>query len=375
MHLALHPAMLIPVLVLAFAAAAWACMNGEPPSHDQLLGKPNLTISDAEKQLRRTRVVGALEAPHQPGTSLLWCSTMQLAWNELAETMNGGPGPLRVDGDCPLADRLNASVASRDDLDPGSFVAMAGFGQDGILEKIKAALKEKFSGAASPGLLPASVPPGEILAYAYLFKNLEFPEPFLRRKVALRMGDTDLKSFGLWNEHGLREWGKLAKQIEILAYESPSRWAAELRTKVAEDRVIVARLEPGATLADTVKAALAMKTAEEPLRFENSDTLIVPLMNFDVTRSYSELTGRTLTGTKASGTVSYAKQNIRLRLDERGAILKSEAAIGVTSAPVRRDPKTMICDGPFLLLFARRGAEAPYFAMWVENPELLERWK
>jgi hypothetical protein len=34
----------------------------------------------------------------------------------------------------------------------------------------------------------------------------------------------------------------------------------------------------------------------------------------------------------------------------------------------------MIFDKPFLIVLERVGATAPYFAMWVDNPELLVPW-
>jgi len=63
-----------------------------------------------------------------------------------------------------------------------------------------------------------------------------------------------------------------------------------------------------------------------------------------------------------------ALQNIRFRLDERGAILKSEAAM---AACLPNEPRQFIFDKPFLILLERHDAAQPYFALWVDNPELL----
>ncbi|MBS0195763.1 MAG: hypothetical protein JSR77_03300 [Planctomycetes bacterium] len=365
----------IAALITSAIAGAGALALSEPPKHDDILGKPGIVASDADKDLKHTRMVGAYETPHDPGTSLMWCGTFQMAWNELANTMNGGPGPLRLKPDHPLAAQLNGSAASKADLDAASYVADSGFGRDGILERIKKSLADTFHGAASPSLLPLTMEGDDILAYAYLFKNLEFESPFIRAKAPMKFGDAKLKTFGLWHDRDLKDWYAVAKQVEVRDYQSPTMWAVELKSKSKGDRLIVARLTPGRTLADTCKAALAMKSPEA-MHFEDDDTLRVPLMNFDATRSFNELVGKIVEGAKGAGRITFAKQNIRFRLDERGAVLKSEAAIGVTAAaPMRpKTPKIMVCDGPFLLLMIREDAANPYFAMWVDNPELLEKW-
>jgi hypothetical protein len=45
---------------------------------------------------------------------------------------------------------------------------------------------------------------------------------------------------------------------------------------------------------------------------------------------------------------------------------------GVEEPPVRQH--RMIFDKPFLLLMQRQGAKVPYFALWVDNAELLVPW-
>lgn len=69
-------------------------------------------------------------------------------------------------------------------------------------------------------------------------------------------------------------------------------------------------------------------------------------------------------------------QSVRFRLDEYGAILKSQAA-GVVKCAVkqRKKPRQFVFDKPFLILLERKGAGQPYFALWVDNAELLVPWK
>ena len=64
----------------------------------------------------------------------------------------------------------------------------------------------------------------------------------------------------------------------------------------------------------------------------------------------------------------FAGQSIRFRLDERGAVLKSEAASAGGDGY-----RQMVFNKPFLILLKRRDAGKPYFALWVGDPELLVR--
>ena len=63
-----------------------------------------------------------------------------------------------------------------------------------------------------------------------------------------------------------------------------------------------------------------------------------------------------------------ALQTIRFRLDKSGADLESEAQL--MALPV---PSHYRFDRPFLVLMRKRGAARPFFAMWVDNAELMTR--
>ena len=103
--------------------------------------------------------------------------------------------------------------------------------------------------------------------------------------------------------------------------------------------------------------------------------LIVPVVDFDRAREYTELYGHTIhaANKELDGLpIIFAKQSIRFRLDERGAVLRSEAGIGMGGGIAQRH---LIFDKPFLILLERKDANNPYFALWVGNAELLQSAK
>jgi hypothetical protein len=107
--------------------------------------------------------------------------------------------------------------------------------------------------------------------------------------------------------------------------------------------------------------------------FGGEDALVIPLLNFDLWQEYDALYKEVVTpGPLQDGRVVLAIQDIRFRLDECGAILKSEARMVEKKCEAKSDgPRQFIFDKPFLLLLERHGAKQPYFAIWVDNPELL----
>jgi hypothetical protein len=70
---------------------------------------------------------------------------------------------------------------------------------------------------------------------------------------------------------------------------------------------------------------------------------------------------------------SEVKQLVRFQLNEKGAVLKSEATIAVAALAIARplNLHIMVFDKPFLILMKQARAPRPYFALWVGNASLL----
>ena len=343
--------------------------------HDARFTSEKLLAATSD-QLRATGITPHLDAPIEPGRSVLWCATFQLAWNEVCSLIGED---IHFDEDPSMVAILNRKSATKADLDEASYVALAGFVRDGIYGQIPKALERKFKGAARPHLLPnpAVAPrPQDIVAYAYFFKNLEFPTPFERLGEPLDFAGMRVDCFGIGREYK-PDHHRLYPQVRILYYEGPDDFAVELRTKSVGDRVIFAKRRPGTTLLQTVTATEERIAASEPANAVTGDVLIVPKFNFDLTRSYNELIGRSLVvknpAVAKDLVLLAAIQNIRFQMDEKGVRLRSESHMQFgCAAPALPQPEhVMIFDKPFMVVLKREGANAPYFALWVDNSELL----
>ncbi|MEI8196514.1 MAG: hypothetical protein WCI73_11445 [Phycisphaerae bacterium] len=344
-------------------------------SHREAFSDEGLIQANAN-QLHATQVTAHMEVPLQPGQNMLWCGSFQLAWNETCTLAGGqllfrGPQPESVAS-------LNRKLFDATDLDEASYVALAGYVRDGIVDQIAARLKQKFDGHANPMMLPKhelSQRPQDLVAYAYLFKNLEFPVPYERGTVPLPFGNGAVKCFGMGPQYKPgRE--QMAGQTLIHDYVSADNFVIELQTKTPGERLILAKITPEKTLAQTV-AAVQRRSVIKPTPALPEDVLVIPKSNFDITRSYDELCGRhllpTATGMANDLFLLAALQNTRFQMDETGVRLQSESTMYFgCSAPHNPPPvHRMIFDKPFLIMMSRADAKHPYFALWVANPELL----
>ncbi len=103
--------------------------------------------------------------------------------------------------------------------------------------------------------------------------------------------------------------------------------------------------------------------------------MAVPKLNFDLRKDFHELEGLTLepgptAKIKTRLTLTKAQQLVRFQLNEKGAILKSEATITMKALAIMPGHQ-LIFDRPFLILMKQTGSPKPYFALWVGNASLL----
>ncbi|HEY8666862.1 MAG TPA: hypothetical protein VIL86_09365 [Tepidisphaeraceae bacterium] len=364
--------------LVAAGVLGFLCVGGGScQPHGRAFSEKGLLQASAE-QLAGTDVQAHREVAIRPGRNVLWCGSFQLAWNAACELVGG---ELRFGGKQPeMVTLLNRKEMTAGDVDAGSYVAVAGFVRDDVYKRIDAALREKFAGHASPTLLPdpkLTPRPQDMVVYSYLFKNLEFAVPYEKGDGPLQFdGKTPVAWFGMGRNYKPGR-GRMAEQTLILDYAGPEDFVVELKSKSVRDRLILARVRPGQTLAETMAAVQKRVAAAKPQPADAADVLMVPKMNFDITRKYRELTGRQVAATKAGMAedlvVLAADQKTRFQMDEKGVRLKSESRMqmGCSAEAHPRPGHEMIFDGPFLVMLQEREAREAYFGLWVGNGELL----
>jgi hypothetical protein len=180
-------------------------------------------FSGSSDSLRQTVIVPTLDTPFPSGKNVIWCSSFQLAWNEIRDKVVGAP--LTVVGAEEVATRLNTASQSASDLEPGTFYAASGRVNDGIVNKIKKDMATKFPSHIPPNFAQDAQEPDGILAYSYLAASVPFPHPFQQAQVAFgnsRGRKTKVEAFGVWG-YGA-QYEEIRRQVGILFCELARSW-------------------------------------------------------------------------------------------------------------------------------------------------------
>jgi|GEM_PF-686690 len=327
---------------------------------------------------RRTDVWPHPSAPIVPGRNYVYCATFAIAWESACQQFGGRP--LQLVGDPPLAQALNEHLFPASSLAEDCYLAAAGPGNDGFRKQLAAQMQRKF-----PGFVPVLIDPDKqdhiVQLYAYLFKALPFHVAFdAIRDPPLVFGDGDdrlaVAGFGTMNLSDDWRADQLRSQVTILDYVSDDDFVVSLRTANWRDVIVLAKMPAEKNLGAAITAVrnrIARPDPETDGHLMATESLAIPKLTFSLERVYSELVPREIVGTSLY--ISIAKQIIKFRIDETGAVLESESVIVGDNGHTPRFPagqRKFIFNRPFLIYLIERDAEEPYFAAWIENPELME---
>jgi hypothetical protein len=357
---------------LALLPVAFVAAESPSPSHADAFSKEGLVKADVS-QLKDTQLVAHPDVTLAKDENVIWCGTLQLAWNKAIDLVGE---KLTFENPPPLVALLNREDFTAAELSADSYVAIADFERNHVEAEIRAALEKTFHGAAAPELIPpvpADPGPFDFVAYAYLYKNLAFTDPFSDNEP-ISFGGTPVKNFGFMRDVD-RLPAAVLQQVTICDYQSRDDLVIKLKTKAVDDELILAKVPPGSTLQATINSVLKRAAAGDAEPAGKSDRMAIPKLNFDLKKDFNELQGLILTPSPSSPIktklrLEKAQQLVRFQLNEKGAVLKSEAVITMRALAMAPGHQ-LIFDQPFLILMKQSKASGPYFAMWVGNASLL----
>jgi hypothetical protein len=344
------------------------------------------TFSGSSSSLKQTSIMSTLDSPCPNNKNVIWCSSFQLAWNRMKDDVIGAP--VEVVGAEELAARLNTAGQSEADLESDSFYAAAGRVKDGIISKIHKEMTVKFPSHSVPDFSDIAGIPEGILAYSYLTANVPFKYPFRQFRKGLAFTDsqgveTEVGAFGVWGWNSL--YNKMRQQVEILYLQEDreginrdlriKEFAVDLSRHSEPYQVVAAVVEPKASLAQTLDyVSSRINDFRQEINYERTssledmDVLIVPEMFWEIEHDFNELLDKIVANANPAMPIITAKQRIKFKLDRCGAMLESEAIIAAAAIP-----RYFIFNRPFLIYIKKRECEQPFFVMWVDNAELLNR--
>lgn len=316
-------------------------------------------------------LVPSLAVDHVPGRDLAWSAGLSMAWRTLAQTL--GPEVRLADAAPAQARALLDSLAQvpPQAVPESVLMAMAGHQSGAWLQEVRRRAVLRWGEDVTLPSLPTTSHPDQLSAYATIRASLPFEVPFASSPSLLLFEARPVQSFGIWADIDAARRQRRADQVivhhhRVLDDDDPAdvdeAFVVELLTTSPESRVIVARIPPRQTFGETVQVALEMLD-EDPARMGPEDTLRIPRVNLELDRAHGELQGVPVGHT----TLGTLRQHLRLSLDEGGLDLVADGSFGGLSLP----PRTMLCNGPFLLMLVRRGCDVPYVAVWIASRRFL----
>jgi len=346
--------------------------------------------------LKATKITPIMEATIDTHENLIFCSSFQMVWNEMCNKF--ADGPLEIFEAPKYTENLNKLYKQPALIDSESYIAMSGLGKENIVKKINQTVKKRFGHLAEDELPPPLkhiLAPNDIMAFSYLYKNLEFAESFENiNPIAMTINNNIFlaNAFGIIGEHGKE---KLYKQLKIKYFNdrtseinAPKGVIISLITNSSTDELIIYDITIQGTLLDNYKNvnALIKANVEEKFSSDNNivyingcasfsiDKLAIPKLNFNIFHELIELKNKRVLNQSLKKynhvtIIKSAIQKIALKLDEKGVKLMSYAELHFKGAAFR--PKQIIIKCPFIIILKNKDKDYPYFMSYVCNNEVL----
>lgn len=279
----------------------------------------------------------------------LWVGTLDLAWKDLKEKI--GLDKIELKGEMPqIAKDLNESIFSKEMLDSNDY-------------------EIKVERTATNGYK----------IEATLDKELNFLEVFdnFSNDYKWTFGDSEeyIKYFGINNSSS----EKMNKNIEILFYNKISEnnfhsndFAIKLKTKEG-DEIILYRTDDNKSF-DEYYEDIKNKSKEYTGRteFEEDDELRIPYVRVNGIISYDELYEKEIINTE-NLCIFDVIQNVNFSLNEKGCNLSSKATMVTEYMGIGDDTKLCYFQDKFVIFMKEADIENPYFALKVDNTDILEK--
>lgn len=391
---------ILKTLVILFILLALALLALPRLPNNKNLPRPQpdisipLAFNGDSIALKATEIVPTLDTPIPDHKNAVWCASFLAGWKMMEQNL--AKGPVALDRAPEMVKALNAADDPRPSIPPSMLYVAAGWNDEGIVDQIRNGMHQKFPDN-SPPVFPG-ITPDSFVTYAYLETHVKFPIPYNQNDEALVFTNssgkpTRINSFGVPLKDA-NTYFKLRAQPCVIFYgdmawpagsygEVPNEFVIDLCPTSAPDQVLVARIARRPTLAAAVAYVETKITgwgyAQYARQFEHapadsglrdSEVLLVPDLHWFISHDFSELEGKTLVNpTLKRQPLSVAREDIAFYLDKSGAGVRAESREFATATP-----RNFIVNQPFLLYMKKRGAPMPYFAMWVDNAELLCPW-
>jgi len=342
--------------------------------YDNFLVKEPEEIKLSDSSASNIAVTPVLDTRIDKKKNLIFCSTVQMAWNELTKV---NEKTIEISNPSEYVSKLNLLTNQLPLASKDAYFIMSGLADNLTPQKIKEALKSKFG-----KVLPASeldmnliIKPGNVYAFSFLFKNLIFKKEFQKIDRHLFKFDGEksyVKAFGFSPSSSEKE--EMIKQCDVYYDKKNSTisnnfFVIKMKAKTDSDEIVISNFNPEETLEKTYKTINDfINNPENKGLIRNYSYLRIPKVHFNILMNYNNICGEIKTGKYKKYCIGTAIQKIKFNLNEKGAYLLSYAII-INYGPGERH--TFIINRPFFIYFKNIEKSSPYFMAYIADDTLL----
>lgn len=318
-----------------------------------------------KKELKETKgvdVVPTLNDKISKDTS--WCPTFQLIWNDFKNDIV--KQDIKFNEKLDILDNLNREDFTKNDISDSYYFKIYGRKNLELKNKIEKAIKEKFNQKSdildkfdwsSDALDSGNDIIDRYFLYSMLYREFEFNKKFDTFTDKFKDKD-NVEYFGI-----VKNNDEIRSQIKIYYYNNENDFAIKLITK-NNDEIIVIKNPKGETFDEIYKSVKNKKVYE----FNDKDSFMMPKIDFNVLREYSELENKEISTLSGTYTIEKAIQSIKFSLDEKGGKVKSEAGMDVIYETSSEEKyRNFYVDDTFALFLKEANKDKPYFALRADD--------
>ena len=269
----------------------------------------------------------------------LWIGTLDLAWKDLEEKVGGR---IELEENIDIANELNNSSFSKEMLDENDYtINVTRTVTNGY--NIETKLNKNLS-------------------FWYPFDNFNNDYNYTFGKD----GTDYIKYFGINNAS--KE--ELNQNVEVLFYNGNNDFAVLLNTKEG-DEIILYRTDENKSFNEYYEDIKNKKgNYNGSTTFEENDELLVPYVNVNGTVAYNELADKIIKNTNGMY-ISNVMQDVNFNLNESGCNMQSHATM--TTEYLSVGSRYFWFRDTFIIFMKEGNSNMPYFALKVDNQDILEK--
>ena len=269
----------------------------------------------------------------------IWIGTLDLAWKDLEEKLGK---EIILEENVDIANKLNESKFSKEMLDNNDYeIEVTKTITNGY--NINAKLKKNLN-------------------FLNSFDNFSNDYNYTFGKN----GTQYIKYFGINNAS--RE--ELNNNIDVLFFNDNNDFAVKLKTK-ENDEILLYRTDENKSFNEYYKDMKNKESKYEGSKiFEEGDELLVPYVRVNGMIVYDELKYKYIKDTNGMY-IENVMQDVNFYLNESGCNLESHA--NVTTEYLSIGDRYFRFDDKFIIFMKESNCDSPYFALKVDNDDILEK--